>query len=621
MTESVDQREFEALLEYLKRTRGFDFHAYKPTSLTRRVQKRMQSIAIDRFGDYTDYLEVHPDEFAHLFDSILINVTSFFRDDPTWDHVRDDVIPNLVSEAQPGDGRVRVWSAGCASGEEPYSMAMLFAEAIGRDQFAERVKIYATDVDDHALTEARQATYTEKQVQGVAPALLEKYFVRDGDRFVVDRDLRRSVIFGHHDLVQDAPISRINVLLCRNTLMYFNTEAQGRMLARFHFALADHGVLVVGKAEMLMTHPQMFAPVDLRRRIFRKVSNGNWRDRMAIMSQANGQESSDPAANQVLMYPSVFDAGPLAQVVIDGMGRLSMCNGFARELFGLSLNDIGRPVQDLEMSYRPLELRSLIAQAVEERHPVLLRDIEWKTGGRDVRHFDVYVTPLSESGRPAGVSISLVDVSRAQDLQAQLIRSKQDLETAYEELQSTTEELETTNEELQSTVEELETTNEELQSTNEELETMNEELQSTNEELQTINEELRGRSDDLNRANGFLESILTGVRSGVVVLDRELHVIAWNHRAEDLWGLRGDEVRGQNFLNLDIGLPIDQLRAGIRQAFNGDGEFGEIIVPATNRRGKSIACKVTTTPLTNANKDVRGVILMMDEQVPADRLG
>jgi two-component system, chemotaxis family, CheB/CheR fusion protein len=621
MTESVDQREFEALLEYLKRTRGFDFHAYKATSLTRRVQKRMQSIAIDRFGDYTDYLEVHPDEFAHLFDSILINVTSFFRDDPTWDYVRDDVIPNLVSEAQPGDGRVRVWSAGCASGEEPYSMAMLFAEAIGRDQFAERVKIYATDVDDHALTEARQATYTEKQVQGVAPALLEKYFVRDGDRFVVDRDLRRSVIFGHHDLVQDAPISRINVLLCRNTLMYFNTEAQGRMLARFHFALADHGVLVVGKAEMLMTHPQMFAPVDLRRRIFRKVSNGNWRDRMAIMSQANGQESSDPAASQVLMYPSVFDAGPLAQVVIDGMGRLSMCNGFARELFGLSLNDIGRPVQDLEMSYRPLELRSLIAQAVEELHPVLLRDIEWKTGGRDVRHFDVYVTPLSESGRPAGVSISLVDVSRAQDLQAQLIRSKQDLETAYEELQSTTEELETTNEELQSTVEELETTNEELQSTNEELETMNEELQSTNEELQTINEELRGRSDDLNRANGFLESILTGVRSGVVVLDRELHVIAWNHRAEDLWGLRGDEVRGQNFLNLDIGLPIDQLRAGIRQAFNGDGEFGEIIVPATNRRGKSIACKVTTTPLTNANKDVRGVILMMDEQVPVGRLG
>jgi two-component system, chemotaxis family, CheB/CheR fusion protein len=151
---------------------------------------------------------------------------------------------------------------------------------------------------------------------------------------------------------------------------------------------------------------------------------------------------------------------------------------------------------------------------------------------------------------------------------------------------------------------------------------MNEELQSTNEELQTINEELRGRSDDLNRANGFLESILTGVRSGVVVLDRELHVIiAWNHRAEDLWGLRSDEVRGQNFLNLDIGLPIDQLRAGIRETFNGDGEFGEIIVPATNRRGKSIACKVTTTPLTNANKDVRGVILMMEEQVPADRLG
>ncbi len=202
-----------------------------------------------------------------------------------------------------------------------------------------------------------------------------------------------------------------------------------------------------------------------------------------------------------------------------------------------------------------------------------VNDVEWQTVGREPRFFDVSVVPLTDgAGRTLGISVSFNDVSRAQELQVQLNRSRHDLETAYEELQSTNEELETTNEELQSTVEELETTNEELQSTNEELETMNEELQSSNEELQTINDELRQRGDDLNRSNGFLESILTGLRSGVVVLDRELHVIAWNPRAEDLWGLRAEEVRSQNFLNLDIGLPTEQLRAGIRACLNGDGD-------------------------------------------------
>ena len=247
-----------------------------------------------------------------------------------------------------------------------------------------------------------------------------------------------------------------------------------------------------------------------------------------------------------------------------------------------------------------------------------VKDLEWQVLGREPRFFEVSIVPLIDGGgRTLGISVAFDDVSGLQELQAQLNRARHDLETAYEELQSTNEELETTNEELQSTVEELETTNEELQSTNEELETMNEELQSTNEELQTINEELRQRGDDLNRSNGVLESILTGMRSGVVVLDRELHVIAWNPRAEDLWGLRADEVQAQNFLNLDIGLPIEQLRAGIRACLNGDGDHTEQVVPATNRRGRAITCRVTATPLNGANKEIRGVILLMDEQAAA----
>ena len=611
MTDHTEQ-EFDALLEYLKRTRAFDFAAYKRPSLMRRVQKRMQAIEIATFGEYTDYLEVHPEEFAQLFNTILINVTSFFRDHEAWEFLRDSVIPVVTD----GDEAIRVWSAGCASGEEAYSVAMLLAEAVGRDQFRERVKIYATDVDEQALNQARAASYTDKQMAAIPPGFAEKYFAREGDQFVFDTDLRRSVIFGRHDLIQDAPISRVGILICRNALMYFNAEAQSRIIARFHFALAPNGVLFLGKAEMLLTHSNLFTPLDLRRRIFRKISKDGWRERMAIMTQATGEDVFGGSAMSSGLYQAAFDANPHPQIVVDGSCLMALYNERAATLFSLTASDIGRPLQDLELSYRPVELRSLIGQAMEQHRTVIARDAQWDSPGRETRFVDVHVLPAANGGgRLMGVSITFVDVSRVQDLQQQLNRSKQDLETAYEELQSTNEELETTNEELQSTVEELETTNEELQSTNEELETMNEELQSTNEELQALNEELRNRSEDLNRANSLLESILKGVRSGVAVLDRELHVLAWNHRAEDLWGLRADEIRGQNFLNLDIGLPTEKLRGDIRAALAAtDGEFRETEVPATNRRGKPITCKVTTTSLTAKNRDVRGVILVMDEQ-------
>jgi two-component system CheB/CheR fusion protein len=618
MNQAPEPRDFDLLLDYLKRARGFDFTAYKRPSLMRRIQKRMTSVGTEQFADYIDYLEVHPDEFAALFDAILINVTSFFRDENVWEMLRDTVLPNLLGDGGAGES-VRIWSAGCASGEETYSMTMLLAEALGRDHFRDRVKIYATDLDEAALTQARAASYNERQVQPVPPALIERYFVRENDRFVFDKELRRSVIFGRHDLIQDAPISRVNLLLCRNTLMYFNTEAQSRILARFHFALAPDGVLFLGKAEMLFTYAQLFTPIDLRRRLFRKISKDGWRDRLAVMTRATDENGHEAGRNGSI-YPAVFDASPQAQIVVDTAGTLAMSNERARSTFNIAPSDLGRPLQDLGMSSRTVELRTLVEQAVRDRRPVAEKDLEWPSMGREPRYFDVSAVPLvDEAGLIIGVSVSFCDVTRVQELQALLNRSRQDLETAYEELQSTNEELETTNEELQSTVEELQTTNEELQSTNEELETMNEELQSSNEELQTMNEELRQRGDELNRANGFLESILTGLRSGVVVLDRELHVIAWNPRAEDMWGLRADEVRAQNFLNLDIGLPTDLLRPAIRACLAGDGDHREQSVPATNRRGRPITCRVTITPLNaaSAKKDVHGVILLMEEHAMA----
>jgi len=215
-----------------------------------------------------------------------------------------------------------------------------------------------------------------------------------------------------------------------------------------------------------------------------------------------------------------------------------------------------------------------------------------------------------------GTSINFSDVSRSRRLKEELQRSNQELETAYEELQSTNEELETTNEELQSTVEELETTNEELQSTNEEMETMNEELQSTNEELQTTNEELRQRTDELSRTNLFLESILASVRAAVVVVDRQLNVNIWSPKAHDLWGLRSDEVQGQSLLNLDLGLPVEQLRTPIRAALAGESDSRELTLDAVNRRGKAIKCRVLCSPLFGAGKEIEGAVLLMEEWHP-----
>jgi two-component system, chemotaxis family, CheB/CheR fusion protein len=276
---------------------------------------------------------------------------------------------------------------------------------------------------------------------------------------------------------------------------------------------------------------------------------------------------------------------------------------------------VGVPLRDLQLSYRPVELRSLIERAETERRTVAVKEIEWRSGISDTRWLDLFIAPLLDSadGSVLGTVLTFVDATAHRRLQRELQESHEELETAYEELQSTNEELETTNEELQSTVEELETTNEELQSTNEELETMNEELQSTNEELQTLNDELRQRGADLNMSNAFLQSVLSSLRGGVAVVDEELRVLAWNSQAAELWGLREEEVDGKHLLNLDIGLPLERIRPLLRNCIGGDSENQPIMVDAVNRRGKSIRCQVTCTPLMDGGNGIRGAILLMEE--------
>lgn len=615
MNNIPENPELENLLEYIKRNRGFDFSGYKRTSLSRRIRKRMQSINVDNYSEYLDYLEVHPDEFVELFNTILINVTTFFRESAAWEYIADNIIPQIINNKQVNKP-IRVWSAGCASGEETYTLAILLAEALGMEQYSRRVKIFATDVDMEALNYARYADYSSKEVDNISPALLNKYFEFTNNRFRVQKELRRGVIFGRHDLVQDAPISRIDLLVCRNTLMYFNSETQSKVLDRFHFALNSGGFLFLGKAEMLFSRNHLFSLLDLHHRVFSKIPSTNFRQILIGMGYSQKQQLVPEMVDRNRIYEAVFEIDPIAQIVIDLNSTVILVNSEARQIFNINPRDIGRPLQDLEISYRPVELRSRIDQVHNNRFTISLKDIEWKNSDRETKYFDVDIMPLMNSNTEEllGVKIVFSNVTRFKQLQQDLLNTNQELETAYEELQSTNEELETTNEELQSTVEELETTNEELQSTNEELETMNEELQSSNDELQTMNEEMHQSSDELNRVNSFLESILTSLRSGVVVLSPELHILIWNRKAEDLWGLRFDEVFSEHFMSLDIGLPTEQLRQPLRAILNEETIYHELVINARNRRGKDIDCQIIFTPLMNSISEIQGVILLMEER-------
>ncbi|MFJ1455756.1 CheR family methyltransferase [Nocardia sp. N2S4-5] len=612
----TDRTEADAALEdlllFIRDSRGFDFTGYKRSSLARRIRKRMTEVRIGDYGDYRDYLETNADEFRSLFNTILINVTSFFRDLEAWHFLQREVLPELLAGLEPGQ-EIRIWSAGCSSGEEAYSPAIALAEVLGIDEAVERVKIYGTDVDEEALRDARTGMYSAKALEPLSEELRDRYFEPNGDKFVFRQDLRRRVIFGRHDITRDAPISRLDLLICRNTLMYFNVEAQAQILDRFHFALREGGFLFLGKAEMLLSDGERFEVANMRQRIFRRRAGetgamhtpGQPRLDIGLGEEVQG------FVKRRLLTELALESAPFAAVGLDTEGKVTVLNAQMRNQFGLTPHDVGRPLSDLELSYRPIELRSLIDQALAEHRSIRVNSVERRLGPEDPQYFDVHVQPMWNGNGPhTGVVITFVDTTVATRLSHEVKVKREELETAYEELQSTNEELETTNEELQSSIEELETTNEELQSTNEELETTNEELQSGNEELETMNEEMRIRSSELDETRAFLEGILSSIAAGVVVLDGEQRVRSWNRGAEELWGLRAEEVYQQYFAVLDFGLPTESVHDAIADCLRTGKRTAAVDVPAVNRIGRSITCSVTCTPMDGLR---HAVVLLMEE--------
>src|SRR5580658_6619762 len=590
----------ENLLAFIRDSRGFDFTGYKRTSLDRRIRKRMHEAGMTDYEDYRDRLESSAEEFSYLFNTVLINVTSFFRDIEAWSFLQREVIPTLISEV-PAAEEIRVWSAGCAGGEEAYSLAIAFADALGIEECAKRVKIYGTDVDPEALRDARAGLYPAKALEAFPAELKDKYFEQNGSQFAFRPDLRRRVIFGRHDITSDAPISRLDLLLCRNTLMYFNAETQSHVVDRFHFALRENAYLFLGKAEMLLSEADRFEVINMQQRIFRRrpgAAVSKYPSAPLRIDLGAGAETREVSRKRQLR-DLALETAPFAVLGIDAEGTIVLLNNQMRALFGLMSRDLGRAFRDLEISYRPIELRSLIEQAYAEHRAVRVNGVERTVGADEVQYLDLHIQPLwGADGMAAGAMVLFVDTTFTIRLQMEVKRNREELDTAYEELQSTNEELETTNEELQSSIEELETTNEELQ--------------SGNEELETMNEEMRVRTTELDEARTFLEGVLSSVGAAVVVLDSGLLVRSWNKGAEELWGLRSDEVRNQAFFNLDFGLPTAQVRDVVQQCLASGRQTGPVQVGAINRIGRTITCLVTCSPLDDKGEG-DGVVLLMEE--------
>ncbi len=603
--------DFDDLLLFLRENRGVDFSSYKRTSLERLVERRRLAAGAEHVRGYLDRLLVDPAEVTRLFDGLLINVTSFFRDPPAWSSLASTLVPSMLA-VLPDDEPLRVWSAACATGEEAYSLAMLFHGLLGDEAFRARVKVYATDIDEPALAVARTGHYPAARLSELSAEQRETYFTGP-DRTVFRSDLRQNIIFGRHDLLADAPISRVSLLTCRNALMYFNAEAQSRILERFAFALHEQGLLMLGRPEMLLTYNDLFNPIDLPHRIFRAN-----RRPAPVRFRGYGPAAQAREATLRRLVGAAFVGGSEAELVLDAEQVVVLVNDAAIARLGVAQDDVGRAFAELDLSFRPVEPRGLVNDALRESTYGSFTGVPWPGRTGADRYWDVHVTPLGGEPEPLGVQISFLDVTRLRTAEHGLADAAQERQRTLFDLQSSTEDLETTNEELQSAIEELETTNEELQSTNEELETMNEELQGTNEELQTVNDELRERTGEIGEVNAFLESILSGLRNAIIVVDAEHKVLVWNAGAERLWGLRAYEVEGELLSELSGLVPRENLATCLSAVLSTGRSCPADTLLMTIRTGEQLLITLTGAPLHDRIGQVRGAILTMDDHQASD---
>jgi len=614
--------DFRRLLDKLHLEHHFDFREYKEASLRRRIRLRMSHVHVPTIADYIKFLDQNPSEYRSLIDTILINITRFFRDPDAWEALRQSVIPRIVEHAR-ATGTLRVWSAGCSSGEEPYTIAMLLADALGADGGDLDIKIYGTDIDEDALLTARGGLYRLEALKDVPREHLDRYFVPEGQMYRFRREQRKWCIFGRHDLTQDPPLSHVDLLVCRNVLIYFDAELQDRIVPRFYYAVRERGHLFLGRSEAMLARSPRFVPVDFRWRIFQRITTpADVRLSVeATVAQASARHTrGDNEATMRLL--SVIDALPFAVMIIDPADTILTWNAGSESLFEIPAdNAIGKKFRDLDISYRIEGLRSRIEDVKASHTRVRMSDVSFARRTGDVMHATIVISALyDERRRLSAVLVVGEDVSEYARLHDEMNRVSEQFATANEELQSTNEELETTNEELQSTNEELETTNEELQSTNEELETTVEELQSINTELATMNSELEKRTQELNELDTYHHSVMNAMDQAAVVVDVNLRVRTWNRTAARVWGLRTEDALDRDFLALPIGDGPMLTRDAIRRVLASRRIESVPGVPY-RRDGDERRTTVTLSPLVGSRGELIGVLALAADDAGGDRGG
>ena len=554
---------------------GHDFSGYKDKTVTRRVQRRMQVLQIDEVPDFIERLRKEPQELDALLQDLLIGVTNFFRDPQAFEALAREVIPHLFEGKGPDD-TVRVWVPGCSTGEEAYSIAMLLREHGPKDQASPKLQIFASDIDEESLQFARVGRYPSTIVTDVPPGRLERYFVREDGTYRIVSDLREICLFSAHNLLRDAPFSKLDLIACRNLLIYLTPELQNRLIPLFHYALNDSGYLFLGTSENVTRHSRLFSAVDKSHRIFKRRPQIERRLPEFPLTAPDGALRRVPPAHrttaeheplQALAERQLLDRYSPAYVVINADGEL--IHGSARTGKYLELAP-GAPRMDIFSMARTglrTDLRAGLHKAVSTGQVAIQKNVIVGTnGGRQT--IDLAIQPMRAGASQESLylvvfqdvgAIKVASEAEPTDAMEELendnVRQlEMELRTTRERLQTTTEELESSNEELKSGNEELSSMNEELQSANEELETSKEELQSINEELQTVNAELNARVEELSRANSDIGNLLESTQIATVFLDRNLAVKSFTPAARDVFRL----------VESDTGRPITHVRARFR---------------------------------------------------------
>ena len=579
-----------SIWEVLRRKTGHDFSRYKQATVMRRIQRRMQVLQVESVADYVGRLRNDAKEAEHLFKDLLIGVTHFFRDPDAFDALAREVIPRLFQAA--GQEPIRVWIPGCATAEEPYSVAILLREAMRRLNVDRLVRIFAGDIDDAALELARQGRYPEGIAEHVSQERLDRFFVKHGSSYEVVKHIRDMCIFSQHSVIKDPPFSRLDLIVCRNLLIYLEPEPQRQLASLFHYALRPRGYLFLGSSESLDGPAHLFRTVDKKHRLFQRNETIVSPPLALLPPRLTAEETGaprrsaqpgdaplgQPARVQALERLLLENYAP-AWVVIDRKGDAVYFSPRTGRYLEPAAGVPSSNLVDMARKGLRLELRAAVHNAVKTGKAVVHPNLRLKVDG-EVQRLNLVVRPLSELEPEAESSLFMVVFQELETTQSRdqavagehdphapdtlTLQLENELRTTRETLQATVEELETSNEELKSSNEELLSTNEELQSANEELQTSKEELQSLNEELETINEELGDKIEALGQANSDLDNLFHSTRVPTIFLDRELRIRKFTQATSEVLRVIDTDV-GRPVLDVAARFPSAGLEADVHE--------------------------------------------------------